>query len=116
MSRRESRTRGFGSVVAVVLLSIASIVIVGIATPGPDRAIQNSAAIDSIRAGLSADAGVAIAVAALTLGDDPAMPPQFADDYDIEFDDDESGGTRTVTVTARHAQSTRVVAIEIDTD
>lgn len=110
------RRRGFGSVIAVILLSIASIVIVGLATPGADRAMQSTHAIDSIRAGLAADAGVAIAAAALTTGAEPIVPTQYAADYDVEFEDVEDAGVRTVTITARHGAATRVIAIEIETD
>ena len=106
--------RGFGSVLAVLLLSIASILIVALATPGADRAVQNTYAMDSVRAGLAADAGVSLAIAALTRGADPAVPPEYASDYDIEFEDVEVEGVRTITVTARHGAATRVVVIELE--
>lgn len=110
---RHGSRRGFGSVVAVILLSIASIVIVGLAMPALDRPMQNVHSVDSVRAALAGDAGVAIAAAAITIGVEPRLPPAYASDYDIEFVD-VAGPPRSVTITARSGEATRILAIEIE--
>lgn len=112
--QRPSQRRAFGSIVAIVLLAIASLVIVGLATPGADRAMQTVYAIDSVRAALGADAGVAVAAAAITAGRDIEVPAAYAPSYDLTFDDDQAASPRSITISARSGAATRVVIIEIE--
>ena len=107
--------RGFGSVVAVLLLAIGSIVIVGIATPGADRPLQSAYQVSSVRALLAADAGLSMAMSGVLTSTTPAVPTPLASDYDITFTDLSSPPGPTVyQINAKFDESTRVVHVYIE--
>lgn len=120
--RRDHRTwaegaRGAAAVVALLLLAMTGLVVSSLVLASAGHGAASALGASSVQAFYAAEAGRAIATAALAQGASPALPPPYAADFDIEFTPLElSPTTEDYRILGRFGLAERAIRISLESN